>query len=187
MNTTSTVICLCGFQGVGKDYIADILCCKYNFTKFQISRKLKEICKILFGFSYEQLHGKKKNDICTKWNISPRTMFEYIGTDIFQFDIQKKLPTVERNFWINSIIDDMKTCDYVVISDLRFKHEIDVLKNHFENVIIINVVNYDTFLNHNRTNVESEHLKIPFDFQIFNSKLNPSFHTDIAINYILKS
>jgi len=187
----TTVICLTGFHSVGKNYVANKFCKRFreNTDKdikiYHFAKKLKQICKILFNFTYEQLHGNLKNQLCPIWKVTPRDMFEYVGTDLFQTDIQKKIPELHRNFWATSLISDFKQdkSTIKVIADLRFIHEYEMLRERFDKVVVIRVINEDSRM-HSR--VEQSHLMIPMDYTIFNSKRNPAYHTELCIERIAK-
>jgi len=44
----------------GKDTSADYLVKKYNYKKLSFAKPIKDACKILFGFTDEQLYGNLK-------------------------------------------------------------------------------------------------------------------------------
>lgn len=138
------LIGILGYKFSGKDTTADYLVKKYDFTKISFAQPLKDICKILFNFDDEQLYGNKKEVLDPRWGISPRTAFQYIGTDMFRNKIKEIMPNVENNFWVNLAIDNykniIKNCptNSVVIADVRFQNEIDAVKNN--GGIIIKIV-----------------------------------------------
>ena len=106
MSTNNKIIIIGGKKSSGKDTVADYITKKYNFKKMAIANKLKSIVKILFDFSDEQLNNEiLKEKLDKNWKITPRQAMQFIGTDMFQFQIQKLCPNVGRNFWINSLGD----------------------------------------------------------------------------------
>lgn len=91
------IIGICGFQGAGKDTMANILIEKYGFIKFSYASMLKDVISILFGWSRELLEGdtsesriwRETVDIwwSTKLDIpqlTPRMIMQKIGTDLFR-------------------------------------------------------------------------------------------------------
>jgi hypothetical protein len=126
---------LIGFLGrkrVGKDTCADFLCNKYNFSKLSFATPIKDICRIIFGFDEEQLYGDSKENIDEYWKVSPRSMFQYIGTDIFRKDIQKMIPGIREDFWVKRLekayYNEIINNDLVVVADVRFQNEIDKIR-----------------------------------------------------------
>lgn len=139
MQRLPQVIAICGAKRSGKDTIASIISEKYGYEHIKIAHKLKQVCKILFNFTDEQLECDCKEDVDPHWNISPRQAMQFIGTDVMQYEIQRILPNIDRRFWIQSIsrdIDMNKNTKYV-ISDLRFHHEVDELRKR--NAMIIKI------------------------------------------------
>lgn len=127
------IVCLCGYKRSGKDYVANILRENHGYQHMQIAHKLKETLRVMFGFNDDQLHGAFKETVDPVWKITPRRAMEFMGTEIGQYDMQKFVPGIGRNFWIRSLIQDpsMRASSSVVISDLRFAHEIDELKRAY--------------------------------------------------------
>lgn len=138
------LIGICGKSRNGKDTIADYLVSKYAFEKLILSEPLKEACKILFGFNDEQLYGNSKEIIDPNFGTSPRIILQYLGTDIFRKDINKIIPNINDNFWMNIVIKKyLEKCKEnkntkVVISDIRFKNEIDTFRKM--NGILIKII-----------------------------------------------
>lgn len=128
MSVTQHIIAICGRRRSGKDLVADHLGKYHGFHNCKIADKLKRVCQILFGFTQEEVEVTK-DEVSIKWGISPRAAMQFLGTEVMQFDIQKLLPGVKREFWVQSMIGDhLDKHARIVISDLRFLHEIDCLK-----------------------------------------------------------
>jgi hypothetical protein len=137
------LIGLLGKKRAGKDTVADFLNLKYGFIKLVLAQPLKDICKILFNFTDDQLYGELKEINDPHWGTSPRIVMQYLGTDIFRNQIKEILPNIGNNFWINSLIpkylkmkNNNNNC-IAVISDIRFQNEID--KIHENGGIIIKI------------------------------------------------
>jgi len=133
------IIALSGKKGSGKDTVANYMCEKYGFINYGFADPIKEIGKIIFGFSDDQLNGCLKEVDDTFWGIAPRDFFQKFGTDIAQFEFPKYFPGLfkhdgDRTIWVrvfeNWYFKKLKENPNlkVVISDLRFKHEYDYLK-----------------------------------------------------------
>ena len=133
------IIVLTGKKGCGKDTIANYICEKYGFVNHGFADPIKEIGKIIFGFTDEQLNGHLKEVNDTFWGIAPRDFFQKFGTDIAQFEFPKYFPGLfrdndERAIWVRIFefwyVKKLKENPKlkVVISDMRFKHEYEYLK-----------------------------------------------------------
>ncbi len=139
------IIGVTGRKFNGKDTIADYLCQNCGYVRIAYADPLKEVCRILFGFDDDQLYGKRKEEIDARWNVTPRVLFQYIGTDIFRRQIGSVIPNLDDKFWVKCLNETIKmklnnNPDLkFVVSDIRFQNEIDSLKNEFENVKIIRV------------------------------------------------
>jgi hypothetical protein len=118
--------------------VANILCDKHGYRHAQIAKKLKETLRVMFGFDDDQLHGAFKETVDPVWKITPRRAMEYMGTEIGQYGMQQLVPDIKRNFWIKSLIQNpiMHQSTPVVISDLRFAHEIDELKRSLPDCVV---------------------------------------------------
>ena len=135
------LLCVCGFQGSGKDTIANYLVSNYNFTKFSFASATKDVLATLFGWKRELLEGdtnesrefREKVDIW--WsekldipNFTPRKALQFIGTDLFRkhFNYDIWVYCIERK-----ILSQLQTNpnSNIIISDCRFPNEIKMLKN----------------------------------------------------------
>lgn len=181
------LILICGKKRSGKDTIADYLHQYFGYKNMKISSTIKSICKLLFGFSDEQMENddKEKND--PRWDISPRQAFQFIGTDMMQYKIQELLPTIGKLFWIKTFIEKIKDITIpVVVSDVRFIHEYEELKKKF-NIIVIRVERDNSY---NDSHIsETEYLEIPYDILIKNNATMHDLYCDLynKINELHKS
>lgn len=133
------IIGLIGQKRVGKDTVASIIKnidinidANYNFKCMALADPIKDIARIMFNFTEEQLYDDAKDIIDSKWGIKPRDFFEQFGTNIMQFDIYKYLPNLEsqvekRLFWVKSLLAKIQNDKdkNVIITDVRGLHEIN--------------------------------------------------------------
>lgn len=165
------VIAICGFKRTGKDTVANYIANKYNYHKCRIAEPLKQICKYLFDLRDEQMEDDEKELVDERWGVSPRKIMQFFGTEIMQKEIQKVIPSIDRNFWINKFIHQQQShCKPIVISDLRFMHEYNALyKEYGDKLIVIKILKqqYDRV---NDTHVsETEWENIPATYEIENN------------------
>tara|TARA_Y100000389_G_C17398134_1_gene483779 strand:- start:391 stop:966 length:576 start_codon:yes stop_codon:yes gene_type:complete len=181
------LILLCGYKRCGKDTVASYLSNKYDFHHLKISYLLKKTLKLLFNFSEEQLEGDLKEVIDEHWKITPRDTMKFVGTNLFQFNIQQLVPGICRNFWIKGLCEKINA-DYndnkknIVISDLRFIHELDYLSNNINSheIVIVKIVRDGLIIQENITDIsENEHLKFKFNNIIVNDNNMTNFEKTI--------
>ena len=122
------IIAICGLKRAGKDTLARYIALKYGYKHVKISSTLKSIIKTAFNVTDDDLEASHKDQIHPKLGVSTRTVMDFIGTHVFQYELQKILPDVKRCFWINQLIENEQSHFPIVISDLRFQHEIDKLR-----------------------------------------------------------
>ena len=173
MNNKPSIIAICGYKRSGKDTIAEYLTKNYNYNHYKITDKLRKVVQLLFNLNdndYEK--NKEIND--DRWDTTPRKIMQFIGTEVFQYKIQELLPNISRNFWIKSLLsdellDNIKNNNHkIVISDLRFLHEYENLKQLNIPLVVIKVTN-NKIKNIDNHISETEHLKIPIDYEIENN------------------
>lgn len=124
------LIGLVGRKRSGKDTIGDYLVIEKKFVKYNFANPLKRGIMEMFGFTEEQLFGDTKDVIDPVWGVTPRLVLQVIGTEVFQYDLQKYIPefqSVGRTFWVERFkqwYNDNQNLN-IVICDVRFQHEVD--------------------------------------------------------------
>jgi hypothetical protein len=131
------LIGLIGVKKSGKDTVGNYLVENFEFTRYAFGDPVKEICKTLFDLSDEQLNDhkfKEKKD--ERWGVSPREMFQRIGTEFGQFELFKLFPELKkkikyRELWVKLFEEWIQKNNdkKVVITDVRFKHEAKKIKD----------------------------------------------------------
>lgn len=141
---------LVGFMGLigsGKSVSAQYLVDNYEFVERPFAEPLKRGCKELFLLTDDQLFGtqEQKATADPRWfNTTPRRIMQYVGTDLFRNNIENLFPGLEGNFFTHAfkiwyqeqIALEPKLC--VVISDVRFQNEVDMIHELGGSVIKIN-------------------------------------------------
>jgi hypothetical protein len=116
----------------GKDTLADYLVSHHGFRKDSFANPLKEACRILFGFTDEQLYGNEKEKVDPRWGVEPRVVLQFVGTEIVRDQFHKILPDIGKDFWLKSFklrYEEglKKGIENVVIADVRFQNEVDLI------------------------------------------------------------
>ena len=173
-----------GKKGSGKSFFADYLVNNKLFIKLSFASPLKEITKILFNLSDEDVKDPiKKELINPKFNASPRELMQWLGTDIMREEFNKKF-NYSGSIWIDSVKDKVKTLldnnKDVVIDDVRFQNEVDMI--HSLGGIVINLHNdLDNTLNNSTSTHSSENQKLTFNYEFVNDKSYSNTY-DIYLN-----
>ena len=173
-----------GKKGSGKSYFADYLVNNKLFIKLSFASPLKEITKILFNLSDEDVKDPiKKELINPKFNASPRELMQWLGTDIMREEFNKKF-NYSGSIWIDSVKDKVKKLldnnKDVVIDDVRFQNEVDMI--HSLGGIVINLRNdLDNTLNNSTSTHSSENQKLTFNYEFVNDKSYSNTY-DIYLN-----
>lgn len=134
------ILGICGKKRSGKDTVGEYLIENYGYVRYAFGDPVKDVCRVMFKFTEEQLYGDKKEIIDPRWGISPRQAFQKIGTDFGQEALHKIIPDITgevrcRQFWTKHFElwfkeEVEKNPDIkVVITDVRFKHEAKMITN----------------------------------------------------------
>jgi dephospho-CoA kinase len=128
-----SLIAICGFQGSGKDTLANILIEK-GYTKVSFAGLLKDVVAIIFSWNRDLLEGtteksRKWRETVDEWwsnrlnipNLTPRYVLQQIGTDVFRNHFH-------QDIWVAAIERKISNMSGVVITDCRFPNEIDMIK-----------------------------------------------------------
>lgn len=134
------LIGLSGKRGAGKDAVAAALVANHGFTRVAFADQLKTMLYaqnpyVLAGGSFVGLAGLVDH---VGWDIaksSPdvRSLLQRAGQWMF---------TVDKMFWVHAATSQLPTLERVVITDLRFDHERDWLRDHNGWVVRVNRVNH---------------------------------------------
>ena len=188
-----TIIGLCGNKRAGKDSFADHLISKYKtIQKYSFAGPLKKACQIMFCLSSEQIDGTLKETVDKRWGLSPRQIFQTFGTDLVRNEYPKLVPgtQVEKigsSFWVyrfqiwyeNWIKENPKKV--LIITDIRFPDEFDVLKKMGATIIKITRPSYSINDNHiSEKNIS----KIDGDYHIINEGTLNEYQNKIEQLYL---
>lgn len=129
------IVGLIGKKRSGKDTVANYLVQEYGYKRYGFADPMKEMIKEAFLWNEEWVNGKYKEVVDLRWGLSPRQALQHIGTEWAQIALSKSFPKFKeitgRNLWVKRFAllvmgGDLNT--NWVISDVRFPHEIDLLR-----------------------------------------------------------
>jgi len=108
----------------GKTTTANMLVRDHNFREVTFAESLKKICMEMFDLSFEQSYGVLKEVVDSRYNMSPREIFQIVGTECMR--------KINPGIWIDKvktfIVNHIDLID-IVISDVRFKNEFDFVES----------------------------------------------------------
>jgi hypothetical protein len=130
------IIGIAGFQGSGKDTIADYLQNIYGFKRDSFAATLKDAVAAVFGWDRELLEGRTtesrawREQVDSWWanrlnmpNLTPRLVLQKWGTEVAR-------KSWHDDTWIASLENKLnQTHNDIVITDVRFPNEIQAVRN----------------------------------------------------------
>jgi hypothetical protein len=127
------ILAIAGNKYSGKDTLADVVENHFSFKRYAFADPLKAATEVIFAFSEED---KKlgKDEILPFWNISKRVLWQWIGSELFQFKLMECSDwKFERKVWVKRfeklLTDEVfDVNEHWVLPGTRFNHEIEGLK-----------------------------------------------------------
>ena len=171
------LIAITGFKRSGKDVVSDYISRKYGYNHVKISSKLKSIIKVAFDLTNDDLESCKKDTINKDLDVSPRVLMDFFGTHVFQYELNKVMPNIGRKYWINDLMKKWKN-DPIVISDLRFHHEVDEIQ---KNTCIIMRVNRASVGTDTHLVSEKEISELKVDYELDNNGTLEDLYNQIDV------
>jgi hypothetical protein len=120
----------------GKDTLADYLVKRYHFQKRALATPLKQACQILFLLTDGQMEDHiLKETMDDRWGMSPRIIFQKMGTDIIR-------KTLGDDFWIRHMDEWLRVEQplRLIIPDIRFPNEAEWIRR--QGGILIGIQNH---------------------------------------------
>ena len=177
------LIGIVGLKRTGKDTMGDYLVKKYGYNKVAFADPIKDILKILFGWDRSFLESNMKDEH-SELDIIPRDMMKWIGTDIFQYEIYKKFPNLKikkNTIWIEAIKNKIKDIDKTVISDVRFLHEVEFIRENNGILIYIDMKELNMNLDYDLNTI----IRNNINYRVENKSTKNDFYKNID-NLIMK-
>lgn len=119
------IIGLIGRAQAGKSTVADYLVTTHGFSKFALADPLKQMLITAGMITHEEAYQKKTQQ--SRW------LMQKIGTDIFRKQIDPQFWTKKAAVAIADFVMNGKN---VVIEDVRFPEEAEMLKKTFGGLLI---------------------------------------------------
>jgi len=119
------VIGLIGKAHSGKDTVGDWLVEQHNFYAIAFADYPKRMLRNLYDLSYDQLWGDDKEEIDTRYNVTPRYIMQYWLQACRHIDSDIWIRAVDKQ--INPVLSGGSP---VVITDVRFPDEVKLVQKH---------------------------------------------------------
>ena len=130
------IIAISGLIGSGKDTVADYLVNIHEYRRESFAGNLKNAMCEIFGWDRDMVEGRSKSsrewrEQVDEWwaerlnmpHLTPRWILQHVGTDVIRGHFHDDM-------WLASLENKLrKTDDDIVISDVRFKNEVKMLKD----------------------------------------------------------
>lgn len=128
------IVAITGYKKSGKSTAANYISSRYGWEEYALATPLKMALLVMFGFTYDQLHGEGKDEIDHRYGITPRLMLQTLGTEWGQYTLQEHSQDFKvitgRDIWVKRFYYEVwKPGRSYVISDIRFQHEIEALRD----------------------------------------------------------
>jgi len=145
------VIGIAGPARSGKDTVARFIMEALNgYTRMSFADPIKEMARVGFGFTHEQLHGDHKETVDQTFECTPRHVLQTLGTDWGR-------EMIHPDVWVKAM--EFRLVPGTIIPDVRFENEARLIRKrgvliHVES----NRATIDAGSNHvSEAGVEPEH------------------------------
>jgi hypothetical protein len=189
------IVGISGKARVGKDTLGDYLAYRIDditdgnviCNRVAYADYLKKRIMADFDLSYEQLYGDLKEipdgryfkEDGSYW--TPREIMQHYG----QF-----FRTIDYNFWVKKLFENMGMYDNIIISDLRHKNEVDAVKERggYHIRVVRNIDNKIHGKDHISETALSDDYKVDFLVNNGSDTIEDLYNkADIIIEEILKN
>jgi len=178
----SCYIALNGLPESGKTEVAKWLIEHHNFRRIGFGDHLKRAAILIYNLSHDQVYGDLKDVVDLRYNLTPRFILQQLGTNVCR--------SIHPDTWVfpiqQALSSGFDSYRRVVIDDLRFPNEVEMLLNY--GTVLIQIERP----NHNPTDLEINHesnrpLLTKFDLTISNDSDIAALHTKLeTLAQILK-
>ncbi len=125
------IIGIAGYKGSGKDTAGSVLTDMFGFQKMSFAAPIKDLVANTFNLSRNMLDGTtpesrdlREQMLPNVFNKTPRYLLQVIGTGFRDL--------VHPDVWVKIVEEKYKNNinEHVVITDVRFPNEVEMINNH---------------------------------------------------------
>jgi hypothetical protein len=132
----------------GKDTVANYIVHMFKaislpprYRTYAFARPLKEACKIMFGFTQEQMEDRiLKETVDPFWGFTPRRAMQLLGTEYGRDMLRKDCWIRRAEFEIEKNFADVSESNpngvKTIITDVRFQNEADWLRAYPDALLV---------------------------------------------------
>lgn len=133
-----TLIGISGYAGSGKDSVATYLQKSLSDSYIHAwALFLKDACTSAFGIDFLKFNDSALKELPDPyWNVSPRSIAQFFGTELFRDKLVELIPDLNHDFWVRRLIGYINghiepgdgwmpygDGDTIIIPDTRFQNE----------------------------------------------------------------
>lgn len=169
------IIGLTGKARSGKDTAANYLA-ENSFEHYWFSKPMKDACRAIFGWDDRHLYGDLKEVVDARFGCSPRQALQTLGTEWGR-------DCIGENLWVDIAKDRMTKADNIVISDVRFNNEAQIIREM--GGVIVNIARdkaYSINIHSSEEGIEGNLI----DIQIINNGTIEQMHKEIEYIFLNK-
>lgn len=113
------IVGICGEAGAGKDTLGEIL----GGEIISFAGPLKDVCSFVFDIPHEEFITQEGKARChdNGFGFTNRRLLQIVGTEMF-----RKL--IHNDVWIEKFKREVSHYEYVVVTDIRFDNEAEIIK-----------------------------------------------------------
>jgi hypothetical protein len=114
------IVGITGMAGSGKDTLGDIL----GGEHLSFAEPLKRVCSYVFDIPYDELNTQEGKARVHEngFGFTNRRILQLVGTDAFR-------NLVDSEVWVAKFRREAEEFEYVVVTDLRFDNEAEIIKS----------------------------------------------------------
>ena len=125
------IIGIAGYKSSGKDTAGSVLTDMFGFEKMSFAAPIKDLVASTFDLSRHMLDGTtpesrelREQTLPNVFNKTPRFLLQVIGTGFRDL--------VHQDVWVKIVEEKYKNSinEHVVITDVRFPNEVEMINNH---------------------------------------------------------
>lgn len=121
---TTRFVGISGRSGAGKDTLAAEMVTRHGFVRIAIADPLKDLTGRAFGLTREQLWGDGRNTLDTRWDKTPRQLYQHLGDAL-----RGCHPDTLIRMWLEAVQRARDDGQSVVTPDVRTVAEFDAVRS----------------------------------------------------------
>lgn len=164
------IVAISGYAGAGKSTAAD---CFDNYQRISFAAPIKRILSMVYHLPIEHFYDNALKMLPNENlnGLTPRRALQLIGTEGFRnlIDVATWSKHFERE--ANMIMSRNQNLSGIVVDDLRFLDELEMLQHHGATIVYIENPNVSKAFDHQSEN-ELEQIKLRSNIVLNNSTIN---------------